>query len=72
MIRIDADLYDMTVTDLADTLPIIDRDIAEWTNFGQKSMSADTIEICNKKVRYLKARKVHMEHRLASLQLVSE
>ena len=71
MIRPDANIFDMTQADLADTIPVIARDITEWQTFAANTMSEHTVEICDKKVRYLKQRLDQMEYRKANLNIVS-
>lgn len=71
MIRPDANIFDMTLADLTDTLPVIARDITEWKTFSDNTLSEHTVEICTKKIKYLTNRHQQMENRLANLNIVS-
>lgn len=71
MIRLDADVNDMTEQDIKDTLPVINKEFAEWLQFANQTEILSTAQHCIEKAQWIASKKGAMINRLSALQAVS-
>ena len=69
MIRIDAQVKDMTEQDIIDTLPVVENELAEWLKFAEETEILATAKRCILKAEVIAFKKAAMIDRLTFLQL---
>ncbi len=70
MIRLDADVNDMSEQDIKDTLPVISKEFTEWLQFANQTEILSTAQYCIEKAMKNASKKGDMINRLSALQAV--